>query len=265
MIDYIKENITWIKELFAIIFTGTITIIAILTYRRAKATILQPIRTEVIKKQSEILTKLLQILKEHNHSFDPGLDYINLVKTNVLMTLRDYGFVFKDHEEIFNTVKDQISGWKICGRENILKDVEVIGVFKVQDEKSEITNPGIERYNKLKQGVIDIDKIYLTKAHSNYYKMISDYRNDPFMPSGIQVILNELVNDINNNLVIILKSELECFMIEFSKSYFVTNEAPKFNPTGVYNSFNHSRVHHTETSSRLYQEIRKYLRIDKKW
>ncbi|MCW3789833.1 hypothetical protein [Plebeiibacterium sediminum] len=68
MIDYIKENINWLKDLFTLIFAGTGTVVAILTYRRARATILQPIRTEVIKKQSEILTKLLQVIRENNLS-----------------------------------------------------------------------------------------------------------------------------------------------------------------------------------------------------
>ena len=59
MIDFIKENISWLKDLFTLLFVGTGTVVAILTYRRARATILQPIRTEVIKKQSEILSSVM--------------------------------------------------------------------------------------------------------------------------------------------------------------------------------------------------------------
>jgi len=95
MIDYIKENISWLKDLFTLLFVGTGTVVAIFTYRRAKATILQPIRTEVIKKQSELLSKLLQTLNENNQSFEVGLDYVNLVHINVTLTLRDYGFVLR--------------------------------------------------------------------------------------------------------------------------------------------------------------------------
>ncbi len=85
------------------------------------------------------------------------------------------------------------------------------------------------------------------------------------MPSSIQKTLNELFNDINNNLRTILKGELECFMIDFSKEYFNKGNAPKFDPIGVYNNFNHSRVHHRETLNKLNEDIRKYLRIDEKW
>lgn len=52
LIDGIKVHIGWIKDLVTSALAIAATIIAILTYRRARATILQPIRTEVIKKQS---------------------------------------------------------------------------------------------------------------------------------------------------------------------------------------------------------------------
>jgi hypothetical protein len=265
MIEFLKENISWIKDIFTLFFVGTGTVVAILTYRRARATILQPIRTEVIKKQSELLSKLLQTLSENNQSFEVGLDYVNLVQINVLLTLRDYGFVFKEHKELFEKVKDSIVGWTPCGRTNILKDVEIIGSFAEPTEKKKENKYGVEKFNNLKKGEIDIDKIYLTKRHTEFVKLISDFKGDPFMPTSIQQTLNELFNDINNNLAIVLKGELEIFMIDFSKVYFAENNAPHFDPVGVYNSYNHSRVHHRPTLDKLKNEIRKYLRIDEGW
>lgn len=265
MIDYIKENISWLKDLFTLVFVGTGTIVAILTYRRARATILQPIRTEVIKKQSEILSKLLQTLNDNNQSFEVGLDYINLVQINVMMTMRDYGFVFKEHKELFEKIKDSVVGWTPCGRTNILKDVEIIGAFTEPPEKKKESEYGVEKFNNLKKGEIEIDKIYLTKRHSEFVKLISDFKGDPFMPFSIQQTMAELFNDINNNLAIVLKGELEVFMIDFSKVYFEKGSAPHFDPVGVYNSYNHSRVHHRPTLEKLKKEIRKYLRIDEGW
>jgi len=243
MIDYIKENISWIKDLFTLLFVGTGTIVTILTYRRARATVLQPIRTEVIKKQSEILSKLLQILKENNQSFEVGLDYVNLVQTNVLLCLRDYGFIFKDQKEIIEKLEENLAGWTYCGKSRVLKDVEVIDTFSKSTEATTQNDYGLQKYNNLK----------------------IEFRNDPFMPTTIQQTLTELSNDINNNLSIILKSELEIFMLDFSKVYFEENKAPHFDPIGVYNNFNHSRIHHRETENKLRSEIRKYLRIDEGW
>lgn len=140
MIEYIKENIIWLKDLFTLLFVGTGTVVAILTYRRARATILQPIRTEVIKKQSELLSKLLQTLNDNNQSFEVGLDYLNLVQINVMLTLRDFGFVFKEHKELFEKIKEGTVGWTPCGRTNILKDVEIIGALtEVSERKVKVT------------------------------------------------------------------------------------------------------------------------------
>lgn len=265
MIEYIKENIIWLKDLFTLLFVGTGTVVAILTYRRARATILQPIRTEVIKKQSELLSKLLQTLNDNNQSFEVGLDYVNLVQINVMLTLRDFGFVFKEHKELFEKIKEGTVGWTPCGRTNILKDVEIIGALTEVSEKKRESDYGPEKYSNLRKGEIDIDKIYLTKQHSEFVKLISDFKSDPFMPSSIQKTMAELFNDVSNNLAIVLKGELEVFMIDFSKVYFEKGNAPHFDPIGVYNSFNHNRVHHRPNLEKLKKEIRKYLRIDEKW
>jgi hypothetical protein len=265
MLDLIKENISWLKDVFTVMFLGIGTFIAILTYRRARATILQPIRTEVIKKQSELLSKLLQILQEKNQSFETGLDYVTLVQMNVILTLKDYGFVFKQDDEVNDKLKTELDGWMPCGKSNILLDVEIIGTFNKRPQAVTAENYGKEKYNKLKEQVVDVDKIYLTKSHHAFVKTITDFRDDPFMPSSIQTTLTNILNDIKINLANFLKNELDAFMIEFSKAYFEKNEAPKFNPLGVYNNFNHSRVHHREAFGKLKSEIRKYLRIDEGW
>jgi hypothetical protein len=49
--------------------------------------------------------------------------------------LRDYGFVFKEHKEPFEKIKNSAVGWTPCGRTNILKDVEIIGSFAEPTEK----------------------------------------------------------------------------------------------------------------------------------
>ena len=265
MIDYIKENISWLKDFFTLVFVGTGTVVAILTYRRARATILQPIRTEVIKKQSELLSKLLQMLKEYNQSFDEGLDYVNLVQMNVLLALRDYGFVFKENKELVEKLQENLAGWLPCGKSDVLANIEVIGTFTEKTNDKISNDFGLDKFNKLKKQEIDIDKIYLTRSHSEFSRIILEFKLDPFMPTAIQKTLIELTNDINNNLSLVLKGELEVFMLEFSKVYFVKNQAPQFNPVGVFNSFNHSRVHHRETLDKLRKEIRKYLRIDEGW
>nr|WP_294896255.1 hypothetical protein [uncultured Pedobacter sp.] len=267
VIKYIQENISWLKDISTLVFTATATIVAILTYRRARATVLQPIRSEVIKKQSELLSNFLQLLKEHDHSFDTGLDYTHLVQLNVMMVLDAYGFVFKGHKELMEKMGGEISSWIPCGSGNILKDVQIVSSFKDAPKESDAPDkyPGKEQFELLKAGVVEVDKIYLTKVNFEFSKKISEFSVDPFMPTSLQVTLKELSNDINSNLTIILKHELEAFMIEFGRHYFANQSAPVFDPVGVYNDFNHNRAHHRPTLDKLRKDIRKYLRIDESW
>ena len=260
---FLQENITWLKDFFTLIFAGTATVIAILTYIRARATILQPIRTEVIKKQSELLTRLLQNLKEAD-SFEKGLDYLNLVPINVMKTLEDYGFVFKGHDEMFKKLQQELSGYIYCGESKIMADVEVVGTFE-KKTPTESTAAGSDKFEKLKDGQVEIDKIYLSKRHTAFLGEVVDFADDPFMPGSIQKILKEVLNDVNNNLLIVLKGELESFMIKFNTDYLSNRDNLKFNPVGVYNEFNRTRVYHHATVARLKKEIRKYLRIDDTW
>ncbi|WP_133257241.1 hypothetical protein [Hymenobacter edaphi] len=92
-LDVIKENSGWIKDITTVIFTGTATVLALLTYKRAKATVLQPKRTEVTKKQTKILSDFLTVIAENNNSIDSALDYVNLLNYNVDLVLREYGLL----------------------------------------------------------------------------------------------------------------------------------------------------------------------------
>lgn len=265
ILKYIQQNAGWLKDTATLIFAATGTIIAILTYRRAKATIFQPIRTEVIKKQSELLSDFLSLLKDHNHSFENGLDYINLVQLNVLLTLNSFGFVFNEHREMMKNLQSNLSGWLPCGTSNVLKDVVVIGALGDENTEALEVDAGRMKFDALKSGQVSVEKIYLTKHHVEFMAKLSAFSSDPFMPAAIQNTLDELNNDINSNLTIILKKELEVFMLNFSRQYFPNSRAPKFDPVGVYNDFNHSRIHHKQTLIQLRSDIRKYLRIDERW
>ncbi len=268
MIDFIKENIAWIKDLVMLFFAGTGTVVTILTYRRARATILQPIRNEVIKKQSELLSEVLNLCHPPS-KIDSGIDYVKLVQANVPLHLRDYGFVFRDQSELFEVLGKDIAGWLPCGESRVLKDVEIIGSFPSETSDTKSSDAGNEigrkRYEDAKKGMVSIDKIYLTTRHQEYMAKIHLLSTNPFMPAPIQMVLSQLILDIDKNLKEALKKVIESFIREFFQKSFGGVGYPVFDPMGVYNDFNHHRIHHRETINRLLKETRNYLRIDESW
>ncbi len=87
----LKANIGWIKDFGTLVFTAVGTYVAILTYKRASATILQPIRSEVIRKQSELLTHLLEYI---SRGIEEKIGYIGLASVNTFMALNNMIWIF---------------------------------------------------------------------------------------------------------------------------------------------------------------------------
>lgn len=267
MLDFIKDNIGWIKDFALLFFAGTGTIIAILAYRRARLTLLQPIRNEVIKKQSGLLSEILSICQPTN-KIDEGVDYLKLVQANVLLHLKDYGFIFKEQNELLDVLNQDISGWLPCGESQTLVDVEIISSFDSEETNKideEAVDLGKKRYEEAKKGNVQIDKIYMTKKHSDFMNELGLMSKNPFMPQAIQETLGQLISDINKNLSINLKNTLKQFITEYFKILSENKSYPKFEPIGVYNDFNHQRIHHRQTIDKLVKETRKYLMVDDSW
>ena len=262
-INFLDENIHWLRGIFSIIFSGTATTIGILTYLRAKENILQPIRSEVIKKQSKLLTEILEYL---SHNKLKKLDYINISIINAYKVLLEYGFILSDNDKIIDKINEDIDGWIYCGESNKLESVEVITPF-LTNEGGKNEKVGAQKYKVLKEeGKAKINKIYITKTHSDFIDKITYYANSAFLPETIKNVINKFLKEVNINLTEHMKIILEEFIEDFGEEYF-KNKAKKdvYNniaPLGVYNNFNHKRIHHKENFKELKKEIRKYLKIE---
>lgn len=239
--------------------------LSILTYKKAKATILNPIRNEVIKKQSTILTEILNEISENENSIDQALDYVGVVYVNVFMILTEYGFIFRGHEKIEGEIDKVVDGWTYIGKNNVIEDVKIMDIYPENENKELKVNLGRHKFENLKKGIVHIDRIYLTKKHRGFFKKLSEYADNPFLPKNIQLILLNIIKDVKTNLAVNLKTILEQFLLEFSEKYFINNENPEFTPLGVYNKFNHNRIHHKKEFQMLKSEVRDYLKIDDKW
>lgn len=265
MIELIKTNIPWIKDLFTLVLAGTAIVISILTYKRARATILQPMRSEVIKRQSEILSNLLQFLPHNLADLLKKVDYYGIVRVSSFSILDEYGFRLEDHEKIMKESTKNVVGFIYCGESDIIESVEKIQTFNSPRQKTEEKPYGKILYERAKQGIINIDCIHITTKYKNFMEELSNYANSPFLPQKIQLILKKLIRDIYANLSIHIKESLQEFMKEFCKRHFTKEKIGKISPDGIYNNFNEKRIDHTNDLKQLNLEIRKYLMIDEKW
>lgn len=256
IIIFIKDNITWIQSFFSIIFTFVATIVGILTYRRAKTTILQPIRSEVIKKQTELLSKLLKFTNE-------DVDYMSILRINVYSYLQEYGFVFKEDKIIRENIEANKVGSIIFSNKDKLETVEVLETFSEDLTQEEIEKNKKEKYDLAKQGIINIEQIWYDRKFAEYNEKLDLFINDPFMPKKFIGILREMDKNISFNIGPILKETLE----EFFREYIGRTKEGKlnFNIYGLYNTYHRKFAENDECIKRLREETRKLLYIDYEW
>lgn len=264
--SFLNEYVPTIKDLSTIVFTVVATLIGILTYKRAKATVLQPIRTEVVKKQSAMLSELLEAISQ---DAIVSFDYVEIVRMNVCSILIKYGFYFSNQKELEELMRSKISAKIPCGEDNILTDFTLYQPFYSEQEREEDKKENLElrkkEYEKAKKdGIIVIDSIVITNEHDSFRKKLSDFAANPFMPSSIQDSLNDLLHTVHVNLIVHLKQTVKEFTGEYFKRYS-SEDKPNFSVLGVWNEFNHKRFHHREQFDEIKKAIRNHLRIDERW
>lgn len=195
--DWLSENITWIKDIFWVVFTSIATIVSIKTYIRAKSTILQPLRTEVIKRQTDLLVELLSFIMDKQKDFFFKIDYLGLVNANVFLIMRDYGYLLNENK-IYDEIEKNIVGFMIIKNEGQLDNVELPQSINIEREKEDNLNNDQQEKGKKKlllarEGKVDLERLYLTKQHNETIQKIKEFQCNPFMPSLIQSELSKLL------------------------------------------------------------------------
>lgn len=231
MLDLVKNNISWIKDVLWVIFTLVATVIAVLTYKRAKSTILQPIRSETIKKQAALLEDLLTFIKG-------DVDYSELLEINVLCVLMEYGFIFKDQSGLCEDLKQRSAGLLITNPKKQLDFLEVIQPFEEQSAEEQPKSSKEKCEKALKEGVVEVEVVHISKKFMNYNLRLDDFINNPFLPKRFQNILLSLKRDMSYNSSVALKNTLEEFLKQYISRY--KKGQKDFNIAGIYN--NHQRT-----------------------
>lgn len=265
MLEFIQDNINWVKDFFTIIFVGTGTIVTILTYRRANKTLLQPIRTEVIKKQSILLSKLLKIISEYSGSGRSKLDYEKVIKFNAFVVLSDYGVKFSNEEKL-DIEKKEMTILFPNPKKKEYNNIKEIKTFEEDSTEEELGN----KYEQLRKELIDnnevnIELISISQKLMSTINALSEFAGNPFMPKSIQSKLKQLIDEITTNFQWRMVEVIEDFVIKFFIIYDKTKKIPKINLDGLYNDFLEHSIDHTQTLSDIKNEIRRYLRIDDEW
>lgn len=224
LIEFFQQNTGWLKDLVSLIFAATATILAILTYRRAKASILQPMRSEVLKKQTEYLTAILELIYDCKGDIDYGLNYADMFGVNCDLLLNGYNFQILNEDEL-KEIGDNFSAWiQFLENDPIGELVYIQGNINDYVEQV-LTESRIEYYfNESKKGNIEIHSIVNTKQHQDFLDKIKEFASNPFLPHKIHELLNKIVNDIKWNTHVKLRENLQTYIANYAKEKFLMGE-----------------------------------------
>lgn len=268
-------NLTEAKDIVTILFYLVGSAIAILTYLRAKATILQPKRTEIIKKQTEIFSNFLSFVNENENSIDNGFDYVNLFSDNVDLVLRDYGLIEIDpNSEKYHEMLLKISGWIQFLENDIEKFVFIKGNLGTYDELIfEKDQRARQKYYQkyLSENKFEVYRIFYTTKYENFFKVLREFASNPFLPSDVQKTAKKIGNDLEENVHYKLRALLRRLVEEYynalikkeNSNPIVLNE--DFRHAFLYRIFEKERIKHESNLELLKEQIRKHLNIDEKW
>ena len=258
-----NEPLTLIKNIVYILFLIITAFVAILTYTKARKTILQPLKAETAKKQFELLTQLLNDLGA-NASIDllSNFDYRNIVKINVFYHLEDMN-LYHINEVMNKEINIKMSKRCIFFQDSIQPGhMQSIPIFDKQNNDNKIDYRK-DLNAKAFEGNVSIALLYFTNTCTSFLNKLSTYSQNPFLPNDIVETIKLLNSEFSANLRII-KQEIEDFIKIYAKK-IKTNESTKFNIDGLYNKINHKLNHHTQTLASLLSTIKNHLCIEEKW
>ncbi|MFL0196417.1 hypothetical protein ACJDU8_12750 [Clostridium sp. WILCCON 0269] len=259
---FIKQNISWIKDICTIILTLTATVISFLTYIKAKKTLLQPMKSEVIHIQTNTFIEILKYITQYLNENEIKM-YLDIISINLYSLLIDCGYVFANNEELKKHIEDIKYGDIIIrNNDGIIEELEIVSSFEEKSQDTSNTKENLKKkYQDLKKGEVKINLLGYTKQYLDIIDKLREYASNPLLPSIIVNLLNNLTQEIYINFTKHIKETIENFAIEFSK----LDNYKKINIDGIYNKFNRRRISHENTLKALKKEIRKYLRIDEEW
>jgi hypothetical protein len=259
-----NEPLVFIKNIVYIAFALITCFLAILTYLKARKTILQPLKAETAKKQFELLTSLLNDIG-YNYTINISLnfDYSKVLHLNVLYHLNEFGLLplTDDVQKIF---RSEMSGDFIAFAESLTEDsLTEISIFEENQKETKYSDYKKEINRKAFDGVANIEFVYLTKKCKNFLSILSKYSTNPFLPNDIVKTIELLNTEFSKNLHI-LKQEVEKFIVLYAKK-IKNKESTKFNIEGIHNEFIGKSTKHEETLKILLSKIKNHLHIEEKW
>lgn len=244
---------TFIRDLLQIIFfliAGTVTI---LTYRHARKTVLQPIRTEVFKEQVKILSDLSGLFAGKGEIIlREELDYPRIYAANTHKLLDDFAVIF--HGEKVNREKRVYTEGDFSSA-----IVNTKSLMRADDKYA----PSIGTINSTSPnwGDYEFDELSVTAKNADMQEKFEKFINHPLLPHEIRRPLQVYIDASRKNLSIMMET-LDSVSKELPDHYKDKDKMTKIPTSWISNKFNERIISLQPLAAEIVSEIRKYFDSD---
>lgn len=267
ILKLLRNNASQIRDFVGILFPLVATVLAILTYRRARFTLFQPLRAEVVKRQTDLLLELYDVLCSQQLGLVGSLDYINIVNANAYKSFLDLSLT-KESENNKETFRDTISDSELwldhvtIGFPSLFVDPPELSKGNVPPPSNRDSKLTPQELKKIIDSEHCIDIIYLTNDHVSTINKIQRIIANPITPKEVVSQLEKLKHEIGKNLSVILPSILEAAIKESCTQNLLKQKVTMMDYRAISNGFLANANTHKESSAELQLCIRKLLRVD---
>lgn len=247
------------KDFANICFWLFTAIIAFLTYKNAKKTLFNPIRSEMVKYQMKVITDFVDKHTSKGYDFDTSIDYSSLLKLNFET---DYLFDLLTNEHNFeNHSFDEIDAHRLSfckenlgGLFEIRLDNDKLNLEAVYGD-FETTKQYIQtRYIKEKElqyKHLFLQRFYLTKKFYDFYTDLVNLQTNPFVPEVIKTEIENVTRNIYYNI-----GEL------FKLLTIHISEQKETSYQDVYSKFVTVKINHNSDLEKLRRTIANYFKVN---
>lgn len=261
----VTEIIALISEIIGSIFYLSTGIIALLTYLRAKKTVLQPIKTEVFKEQVKIFTQISSLLGcKGEMDLRELFGFEELINANSLKLLDDYASLFfnvKINRESRPYSKDKCPG-SFIKKEFIEKNTVLVTQDTQFDDDSVLKNDtNIDDNKDIIWSEYKFGFIYVPIKTFKMLDSIDEINKSPFLTKISIMYLAEIKKTVHENIMMI-SDVLTSISQQLPEIYKSLESMRNGNCFWIHNAYNKTFIPLEPCIDKLIDHLREYFKVE---
>ncbi|SHM15940.1 hypothetical protein SAMN05216428_11583 [Nitrosospira sp. Nsp11] len=241
------------KDIAQIAFWLVAGAVAVFTYRQARRTVLQPIRTEVFKEQLKVMSEAMSLfVGKHELALRGDFDFNSLFDVNVCFLLDSYATNFFD-------VQFEPETRKYNSRDCPMRMGKAF-MEALADPLGDVADSRAARWARYKT-----ERLFINRQYCEMDQKITRLLENPLLPAKLANLLTQYLAVADQNRSILM--ELLAVVAKELPARFSTLQAmeridPLDWPRELWNRYNHQFKHLKPLADEIVAFVRQYFEAD---